>query len=75
MLKLQFLRNHFLLASINKFGQLHYQDVTTGQMVGNLRTGLGRTDVMQVNPFNSVVAVGHSGGTVSMLLHSILTAI
>ncbi|XP_009608885.1 probable U3 small nucleolar RNA-associated protein 7 isoform X1 [Nicotiana tomentosiformis] len=66
VLKLQFLRNHFLLASINKFGQLHYQDVTTGQMVGNLRTGLGRTDVMQVNPFNSVVAVGHSGGTVSM---------
>lgn len=66
VLKLQFLRNHFLLASINKFGQLHYQDVTTGQMVGNLRTGLGRTDVMQVNPFNGVVAVGHSGGTVSM---------
>ncbi|XP_060212216.1 probable U3 small nucleolar RNA-associated protein 7 [Lycium barbarum] len=66
MLKLQFLRNHFLLATINKFGQLRYQDVTTGQMVSNLRTGLGRTDVMQVNPFNGVVAVGHSGGTVSM---------
>ncbi|CAN4124942.1 unnamed protein product [Withania somnifera] len=66
VLKLQFLRNHFLLASMNKFGQLRYQDVTTGQMVANLRTGLGRTDVMQVNPFNSVVAVGHSGGTVSM---------
>lgn len=37
-----------------------------GEMVGNYRTGLGRTDVMQVNPFNSVVALGHSGGTVSM---------
>ncbi|CAA3011597.1 probable U3 small nucleolar RNA-associated 7 [Olea europaea subsp. europaea] len=66
VLKLQFLNNHFLLASINKFGQLHYQDVTTGEMIGNFRTGLGRSDVMQVNPFNSVVAVGHSGGTVSM---------
>ncbi|XP_031106031.1 probable U3 small nucleolar RNA-associated protein 7 [Ipomoea triloba] len=65
-LKLQFLKNHFLLASINKYGQLHYQDVTTGEMVGNYRTGLGRSDVMQVNPFNSVISVGHSGGTVSM---------
>ncbi|KAK4276578.1 hypothetical protein QN277_014710 [Acacia crassicarpa] len=66
VLRLQFLKNHFLLASINKFGQLHYQDVTTGAMVGNFRTGLGRTDVMQVNPFNGVVALGHSGGTVTM---------
>ncbi|KAI8569300.1 hypothetical protein RHMOL_Rhmol02G0268100 [Rhododendron molle] len=64
--KLQFLKNHFLLASINKFGQLHYQDVTTGLMVGNFRTGLGSSDVMQVNPFNSVVALGHSNGSVTM---------
>ncbi|CAH9082467.1 unnamed protein product [Cuscuta epithymum] len=66
VLKLQFLKNHFLLASVNKFGQLHYQDTTTGLMVGNYRTGLGRTDVMKANPFNSVITVGHSGGTVSM---------
>ncbi|KAL7165958.1 hypothetical protein ACSBR2_036761 [Camellia fascicularis] len=66
VLKLQFLKNHFLLASINKFGQLHYQDVTTGEMVGNYRTRLGCCDVMQVNPFNSVVALGHSNGTVTM---------
>ncbi|KAK0576368.1 hypothetical protein LWI29_016256 [Acer saccharum] len=66
VLRLQFLRNHFLLASINKFGQLHYQDVTMGEMVGNFRTGFGRTDVMQVNPYNGVVALGHSGGTVTM---------
>ncbi|XP_074320711.1 putative U3 small nucleolar RNA-associated protein 7 [Silene latifolia] len=66
VLKLQFLKNHFLLASINKFGQLHYQDVTMGQMTANHRTGLGRTDVMQVNPYNAVVSVGHSNGTVTM---------
>lgn len=66
MLKLQFLKNHFLLASMNKFGQLRYQDVTTGEMVGNYRTGLGRCNVLHVNPFNGVVASGHSGGTVSM---------
>ncbi|KAF7820215.1 putative U3 small nucleolar RNA-associated protein 7 [Senna tora] len=66
VLRLQFLKNHFLLASINKFGQLHYQDVTTGSMAGNYRTGLGRTSVMQVNPFNGVIGLGHSGGTVTM---------
>lgn len=66
VLKLKFLKNHFLLSSINKFGHLHYQDITTGQMVGNYRSGLGRSDVIQVNPYNSVLASGHSGGTVSM---------
>ncbi|CAI9091236.1 OLC1v1026204C1 [Oldenlandia corymbosa var. corymbosa] len=64
--KLQFLQNHFLLATINKSGQLRYQDVTTGEIVGNLRTGQGRSNVMEVNPFNGVVAVGHSRGSVSM---------
>ncbi|KAK3218423.1 hypothetical protein Dsin_012393 [Dipteronia sinensis] len=59
-------KNRFLLASINQFGQLHYQDVTMGEMVGNFRTGFGRTDVMQVNSYNGVVAMGHSGGTVTM---------
>lgn len=66
MLRLQYLKNHFLLASINKHGQLHYEDISMGAMVGNFRTGLGRTAVMQVNPFNGVVALGHSLGTVTM---------
>ncbi|KAK6137977.1 hypothetical protein DH2020_028281 [Rehmannia glutinosa] len=63
--KLQFLHKHFLLTSINKLGQLHFQDITTGQMIGNFER-FRRSDVMQVNPFNNVVTVGHSGGTVSM---------
>ncbi|EPS57938.1 hypothetical protein M569_16879, partial [Genlisea aurea] len=63
--KLQFLHKHFLLASLNKQGQLHYQDVTTGVMVGNYRTGLGR-GALQLNRFNDVAAVGHSGGVVTM---------
>ncbi|PIM99040.1 hypothetical protein CDL12_28469 [Handroanthus impetiginosus] len=65
-LKLQFLNKHFLLASKNKLGQLHYEDNITGKMVGNFRTSLGHSDTMQVNPFNNVLAVGHSGGTVTM---------
>ncbi|KAJ0582737.1 putative transcription factor WD40-like family [Helianthus annuus] len=66
VLKLQFLKNHFLLSSINKAGHLHYQDITTGQMIGNYRSRLGRSDVLQLNPYNSVLASGHSGGTVCM---------
>jgi U3 small nucleolar RNA-associated protein 7 len=65
-LKLQFLNKQFLLASINSFGQLHYQDVSTGGMIANYRTGLGRTDVMRVNPYNAVIGLGHSGGKVTM---------
>ncbi|KMT15707.1 hypothetical protein BVRB_3g056890 [Beta vulgaris subsp. vulgaris] len=64
--KLQFLRNHYLLASINKFGQLRYQDVTMGEMIANYRTGLGRTDVMQANSYNGIIGLGHSNGTVTM---------
>ncbi|CAL5021803.1 unnamed protein product [Urochloa decumbens] len=65
-LKLQFLPKHFLLTSINSFGQLHYQDVSTGEMIANYRTGLGRTDVMRVNPYNAVTSLGHAGGKVTM---------
>ncbi|CAA0838795.1 Transducin/WD40 repeat-like superfamily protein [Striga hermonthica] len=65
-LHLQFLHKHFLLTSINKFGHLHFQDITTGQMVGNFKTGLGRPGAMRANPFNNVTSVAHSGGTVTM---------
>ncbi|ESQ42238.1 hypothetical protein EUTSA_v10016037mg, partial [Eutrema salsugineum] len=64
--RLGFLMNHLLLASVNKIGQLHYQDVTHGGMVASIQTGKGQTDVMEVNAYNGVVALGHSGGTVTM---------
>lgn len=66
VLRLQFLENHFLLASTNKFGMLLYQDVTMGTIAGKYRTGLGRTNVMELNPYNGVVSLGHSAGTVTM---------
>lgn len=66
VLRLQFLKHHLLLASTNKFGMLLYQDVTLGDLAGKYRTGLGRTSVMEVNPYNSVVSLGHSAGTVTM---------
>ncbi|GJN16120.1 hypothetical protein PR202_gb03077 [Eleusine coracana subsp. coracana] len=48
------------------FGQLHYQDVSTGEMTANYRTGLGCTNVMRVNPYNAVIGLGHSCGKVTM---------
>ncbi|KAL6005219.1 hypothetical protein ACLOJK_005781 [Asimina triloba] len=65
-LRLQFLRKHFLLASINKYGQLRYHDITTGETASNHQTGLGGCDVMQVNSFSAVIGLGHSSGKVTM---------
>ncbi|KAL6125596.1 hypothetical protein ACLB2K_073652 [Fragaria x ananassa] len=65
-LRLRYLEQHRLLASINEYGQLHYQDVTDGRMIGSYRTGFGRTDVMQVNRHNALLSLGHSGGKVTM---------
>ncbi|KMZ72914.1 Small nucleolar ribonucleoprotein complex subunit [Zostera marina] len=65
-LKLRYLDKHFLLASTNKLGELHYQDITTGVMVANFQTQHGRTDVMCLNPFNSVIGLGHHNGKFTM---------
>ncbi|KAM1329571.1 hypothetical protein ACFX2H_041974 [Malus domestica] len=56
--RLQFLDKHYLLASINNLGQLHYQDMTNGVMAGSYRTGLRCTNVMQVNPYNGCRVTG-----------------
>jgi len=64
--RLEFLPYHFLLASVGGTGHLRYQDTSTGKMVSRLRTKLGRCDCMTQNPFNSVINLGHSNGTVTM---------
>ncbi|KAG0605876.1 hypothetical protein M758_9G094700 [Ceratodon purpureus] len=65
-LKLEFLPHHFLLASIDKAGILRYQDTSTGVLLTQHRTHLGRGGVMRMNPYNSVLGLGHSNGTVTM---------
>ncbi|CAM6023575.1 unnamed protein product [Sphagnum balticum] len=65
-LKLEFLPHHFLLASVDKGGVLRYQDTSTGHMVAQHRTHLGRSGVMCMNPYNSVMGLGHSNGSVTM---------
>lgn len=64
--RLQFLPYHFLLASIGRAGVLRYQDVSTGQSVASLRTGLGNCNVLEQNPLSAVLYAGHSNGVVSL---------
>jgi len=64
--RLEYLPYHFLLASVGNGGYLKYQDVSTGKLVAELRTKLGRCDCMVQNPYNSVVALGHHNGNVTM---------
>ena len=52
----------------NTKGYLSYIDVSIGEKVAGYGTGQGRLDVMCQNPANAVVALGHSGGTVSVKL-------
>ncbi|KAK3237012.1 hypothetical protein CYMTET_52883 [Cymbomonas tetramitiformis] len=63
---MQFLPYHFLLATIGKPGVLVYQDTSTGQMVAEHKTKLGRCDVLQQNPWNAVLCAGHHNGVVTM---------
>lgn len=63
---LQFLPYHYLLATAGETGWLKYQDVSTGQLISELRTKLGPTTAMTQNAWNAVMHLGHSNGTVTL---------
>ena len=63
---LDFLPYHFLLASIGEGGWLKYHDTSTGVLVSQHRTALGRCDVLTHNPQNAVALCGHVNGTVTL---------
>lgn len=63
---MEFLPYHYLLATAGQTGWLKYQDVSTGQLVAELRTKLGPTSAMAQNPWNAVVHLGHANGTVTL---------
>ncbi|KAJ3320094.1 Small subunit (SSU) processome component [Blyttiomyces sp. JEL0837] len=64
--RLEFLPYHFLLASIGKSGTLRYQDTSTGVLVAEHRTRLGDCGTMAQNPYNAIINLGHSNGTVTL---------
>ncbi|QEU59936.1 Utp7 [Kluyveromyces lactis] len=63
---LEYLPYHYLLATAGQTGFLKYQDVSTGQLVSEIRTKLGPTTAMTQNPWNAVMHLGHSNGTVTL---------
>ncbi|EPX72123.1 U3 snoRNP-associated protein Utp7 [Schizosaccharomyces octosporus yFS286] len=63
---LDFLPYHLLLTSIGNAGYLKYQDVSTGQLVAEHRTGMGACHVLRQNPYNAVEHVGHANGQVTL---------
>ncbi|CAN6641758.1 U3 small nucleolar RNA-associated protein 7 [Trichomonascus vanleenenianus] len=63
---LEYLPYHFLLVTAGNTGFIKYQDVSTGQLVSELRTRLGATTCLTQNPYNAVIHAGHSNGTVTL---------
>ncbi|KAG1313843.1 hypothetical protein G6F62_000634 [Rhizopus arrhizus] len=64
--RLEFLPYHYLLTSIGSSGFLKYQDTSTGQLVKEIRTGLGPCSTMTQNRHNAVIHLGHNNGTVTL---------
>mmetsp|Transcript_25694 Transcript_25694/g.41778 ORF Transcript_25694/g.41778 Transcript_25694/m.41778 type:complete len:610 (-) Transcript_25694:404-2233(-) len=63
---MEFLPYHWLLATIGHSGQLQYQDTSTGSLVSQHRTKMGPCGAIRQNPFNSVMHLGHTNGTVTL---------
>lgn len=70
---LEFLPYHYLLVSAGKSGWIKYHDVSTGELVSQLRTKLGPTISMRQNPWNAVIHAGHSNGQVTLWAPSMTT--
>ena len=72
-LALQYLPYHWLLASVGRTGYLKYTDTSTGTKVCEIRTKLGACGVMQANPYNSCMHLGHGTGVVTMYSPAVST--
>lgn len=64
--KLEYLPFHYLLVSAGNTGFIKYHDVSTGELVAELRSRLGPTRSLCQNPWNAVIHAGHSNGTITL---------
>lgn len=65
-MRLDFLPYHLLLVSVGNAGFLKYQDVSTGDLVAEHRTGKGKCECLRQNHTNAIMHLGHGNGTVSL---------
>lgn len=72
--RMEFLRYHFLLATVGNAGYLKYQDTSTGSVVAEHRSKLGSCSTMAQNHHTAVVSLGHANGTVTMWTPNISSA-
>ncbi|XP_026192038.1 probable U3 small nucleolar RNA-associated protein 7 [Cyclospora cayetanensis] len=63
---LDFLPYHYLMVSVGEFGELVYYDISTGQIAAKHKTRRGPCSIMQQNPTNAVMHLGHTKGTVTL---------
>lgn len=63
--RLEFLRHHFLLASVSYGGMLRYLDVSTGKLVSEMNMKSGQDKSVCLNYQTGIINVGHSNGTVT----------
>lgn len=61
---MDYLKYHYLLVTGNEFGDLKYQDISTGKLVSNIKTGKNPIRVMRQNKANAVMHVGGGNGVV-----------
>lgn len=73
--RMTYLPYHFLLATVGNAGFLKYQDTSTGKLVAEIRTRLGRCDCLAQNRANAIALLGHSNGTVTHWSPSVTTPI
>lgn len=72
--RMEFLRYHFLLATVGNAGYLKYQDTSTGSVVAEHRSKLGSCSTMAQNHHTAVISLGHANGTVTMWTPNISSA-